>query len=240
MESLVLKFAGTLFPSFLAAECKPYFDTPHGGVNPDIVLFRRDFEEWALVEVELEEHSANRHVKPQIGRLVHAVPDRRASRKIVDSFEGRVDEKRAFEALSRRPRVILVTHGATPVSDEHLRALGVEAIDVRIFSGGSNEYHLLTRHRLTRQRVLPTELVRSAHPMTRGHWTLSTAAVPEFAGRTSVSVSTSLATHTWAIFPTHGGYIFKMPTELSPTVSFERAQVSVTEGSAHVTLTPVT
>ena len=240
VEALVLKCAGTLFPGFAAEECKPYFDTPHGGVQPDIVLIRHDLEEWALVEVELEEHSANGHVKPQVGRLVHAVPDRRASRKILDAFGTKFDERRAFEVLSRPPRVFLVTHGQTPVNDYDLRALGVEAFDVRIFWAGASNYQMVVRHRMARQRRIPDPLIRVRSPMANGSWTLTTPEVKEFVGRKTVAVSAVGETHNWSLLRTDGGYIFKMPTELSSTLSFDRAQLSVTEGSPNVTLTPTT
>jgi len=61
VEAIVLRFSAALFPGYHALPCKPYFDTPHGGVYPDLVLIREDFTGRGLVEVEVQNHSANGH-----------------------------------------------------------------------------------------------------------------------------------------------------------------------------------
>lgn len=237
VESLVLKYSSMIFQGFLAADCKPYFDTAHGGVRPDMVLLRRDLKEWGLVEVELEEHSANHHVKPQIGRLVYASPDERAVRIIQDSFAGEFDRSSVAEVLTQRPRVYLVTHGVTPVSEDTLRVLQVEAINIRIFSGGPNNYQILARGRASISRQLDQILIRSTSPLTPTLWTLTGVRIAEFCDRRFITATFQGNAQNWTIKETSNGYIFRMPTHLSESLSFTRARISLIPGSPNVLLT---
>jgi hypothetical protein len=46
--------------------------TAKPNVQPDALLIRDDYEDWYVVEIELEEHSVARHIEPQLSKLAAA------------------------------------------------------------------------------------------------------------------------------------------------------------------------
>jgi len=239
VEAIVKKFAEWLFPGFFVSGAKPYFNTHHGGTQPDLILIKSDLSGWGIVEVELEEHSANGHVKPQLGRLIHASPDDKAIQKIAESFDDRFTSSEIDQVLSQPPHVFLVTHGQTPVSESDLVRLGVEAIDIRIFSGGANDYQLVSRRRTPRFRALEFALVRSSSELFPTVWTYKGPPIPEIGTAKQINVTIADMTQNWAVQSTSDGYMFRMPTGLSESITFSICRISVTDNPPHLTLTPI-
>jgi hypothetical protein len=171
VEKLVFTNLHVLFPEYLGVRYEPHFETEIGNVRPDIVLIRHDGEGWALLEIELEEHSFSNHVLPQLGKLRRAESSEKLVKALCDQIPD-LPKTTIRKALAHRPQVFLAVHGTSTPHTEKLTKLGVEVrnLDILKASDAPNEYILVITDPTVRRRRLPHLATRSTSVVTRNIW----------------------------------------------------------------------
>jgi len=67
VEQNILIHGETLYPEHFILPCKILVETDQGETaKPDLAFIAKDYREWWIVEVEMEEHSLESHVLPQM------------------------------------------------------------------------------------------------------------------------------------------------------------------------------
>jgi hypothetical protein len=181
-----------------------------------------------IIEIELEEHSAAGHVQPQLAVFSNAEIDNEAVSSICEAFKDQFDNLSIESLLYTRPRVLLITHGSCQVSHHHLAALRVEAIDVRIFRAGANDYQLLVDDRRRNFRDVHGLFQSMESRMFPGVWTFKGPHLAEISpGSTAIDVEVDGQRHQWVISQTADGYIFKAPYEIAELVRGRRLGLTI-------------
>lgn len=234
VQALVHENAIALFPTFECLRFEPYFKTPAGDVQPDLVLVKRDRSGWGLVEVEIDTHSFTSHVLPQVNKLTWARGDSVLAATLagqssilehqsLDSIEG---------LISVRPSVFLVTHGASTRARDRLNRLGIHQYDIDILRNldSPNDAQMIVTDHTIDLRALPSPALRSTSPLTRQAWTLqleSIDALPWISTHAAVTYDGMQAT--WRARRTSDGLILSQPPSASGLEDKLRMLVRVDE-----------
>lgn len=230
VERLVLRHAEALFPAFVARSCAPKIHSAFGIRQPDLILVSRTLDSWGIIEVELEEHSAASHVQPQIAVFANAELDSTAVGVIQASFQEVFDSGALGILLRSRPRVFLITHGTCQVSDEHLRRLNVERIDLRIFKAGANQYLLQVFDGSRAHEVLDGTFTQLSNPMFPSTWVYRgphLESIPQGTSRVAVEFDQGL--DLWTVTTTGDGYLLKPPHHLENSLTGIQADLAILE-----------
>lgn len=70
-ENSIRRYAPNLFPGYHCCRFNSRVMSEEGTAQADLALIDTEYRGWAVVEVELEHHSLESHVEPQIRRLVN-------------------------------------------------------------------------------------------------------------------------------------------------------------------------
>lgn len=230
VERLVLRYAEALFPAFIARPCTPLIRSAFGNKKPDLVLISRELDAWGIVEIELEEHSAASHVQPQVAVFANAELDTDATRCIHKAFSDIHTEGEIDGVIQMRPRVFLVTHGVCQVSNDHLRRLNVEKIDLRIFKAGANQYLLQVNDGSRAHEVLHGTFSRHVSPMFSAIWVYRGPHIDSIPlGTSQVPVEFDQELSRWTVTSTADGYLIKPPHHLENSLTGIRADLAVLE-----------
>jgi len=230
VERLVLRHAEALFPAFITRSCTPKIHSAFGNRQPDLILVSRTLESWGIIEVELEEHSAANHVQPQIAVFANAELDTGAVSAIQSSFRDCFDSHELEVVLRTQPRVFLITHGTCQVSDDHLKRLNVEKIDLKIFKGGANQYLLQVHDGSRAHEILGGTFTQLSNPMFASTWVYRGPhldSIPQ--GTNRVAVEFDQAVELWTVTTTSDGYLFKPPHHLENSLTGIQADLGVLE-----------
>jgi hypothetical protein len=215
VQVLIERNLSALFPEYFGKLMDPYFRTAGGDVQPDLVLVRRDYKGWMLVEVEVEGHSAQGHILPQLSKLVRVTANEEVSKRLIDSFGNDHSLENLELAILYRPEVTLVMHGSSEHFQGKLNELGVYSLDVEIHSYPPDEYvlevldrdenYLDTGHICRRSSNLATQFVWSLPKFE--HLNLTT-----MDSKVEVCVDSEMSL--WEIKVNRTDYLLRQPTGL--------------------------
>jgi hypothetical protein len=172
VQVLIERNLSALFPDYFGKIMDPYFRTAGGDVQPDLVLIRRDYKGWMLVEVEVEGHSAQAHILPQLSKLARARANDEVLKRLRDSFINEHTLQNLELAISYKPEVTLAIHGSSENFQSKLNELGVYSLDIEIHSYPPDEYVLEVLDR--EENYLDTGQIcrRSSNLATQYVWSL--------------------------------------------------------------------
>jgi len=142
VQVLIERNISAIFPDYFGKIMDPYFRTAGGDVQPDLVLIRRDYKGWMLVEVEVEGHSAQAHILPQLSKLARARSNDSVLKLIIESFSNDHKVEELESAISYKPEVTLIMHGTSEDFQNKLNELAVYSLDIEIHSYPPGEYVL--------------------------------------------------------------------------------------------------
>jgi hypothetical protein len=71
-EERITLHAPSIYPHYHVLPFKKELTSPHGGVAADLVFIGKDYEEWWVVEVEMNYHPLESHAIPQVKKLLDA------------------------------------------------------------------------------------------------------------------------------------------------------------------------
>ena len=136
-------------------ETKNKFDskTNNQGVMADLIAFDSNYKAWWVIEVELIGHSFDRHVFPQMEKLID-IDYRDYEEVITDAVSKEykeLDKSKFGELIKRRtPQVITVANKFDSHWSGELRALGVDLIGMQPYqSEGSKNSFFCTGRQLS-------------------------------------------------------------------------------------------
>ena len=241
VTSLIERNLSAIFPAYLGKQMEPFFKTAAGNVKPDLVLVKRDYSGWALVEVELDVHGFGTHILPQLSKLTHAV----AEDKFIRTAHNLIAPNEDFESFSRsferRPSVFLVIHGESTKHQEMIEQIGVESIDVDVLvsANQANEYLLVAHDRTTFLEDLHIKIERSLNPLTKNCWVINDELPIQIDSiGDGVLVATDGQLSRWAVIRSAKGAILRQPSELSVLESIFIANVHYDSESGTLHLIP--
>lgn len=161
-ENIIAARAEALFPGFRVIQFKQQVESEHGAAKADLALIATDLSAWYVVEVEMQRHSLQQHVVPQVRKLL-AARYGMACLDAITSAWPEVDAGRVGKLLKgRQPRVVVVVDALRPEWEEALALIGALVIPVTPYRANSNELALLVGRRLpAREPNLLTRCRRS-------------------------------------------------------------------------------
>ena len=132
---------------------KFYSKTNNQGVMADLIAFDSNYKAWWVIEVELIGHSFDRHVFPQMEKLID-IDYRDYEEVITDAVSKEykeLDKSKFGELIKRRtPQVITVANKFDSHWSGELRALGVDLIGMQPYqSEGSKNSFFCTGRQLS-------------------------------------------------------------------------------------------
>lgn len=215
VQSLVERNLSSLFPEYFGKLFEPYFRTAAGDVKPDLVLIRHDYKGWLLVEVEVEGHSPQAHILPQLAKLTYATANELVLEFFIDNFGNEHNLSNIEIALQQKPEVVLVIHGSSSSFQSGLKELGVSSLDLEIHAYPPDEYILeVVDHE---ENYVDTGLTcsRSLNLATQYIWILSK--VPgiepnQIGGKIQVRIGNSASF--WGIKATKSDYLLRQPPDI--------------------------
>lgn len=241
VQALVERNLTALFPGYRGGRLEPRFQTPIGGVKPDLVLVQGDLQGWALVEVEVDSHSMTQHSLAQFLRLRAAAADHKLARVVRDKFLPDVGISQIEAALERPPRVSLVVQGDSKGLAEALAPHQVDVIEIDVNESKDlpNEYILVVRDRSVSWVLVPGVVRRSTSPLTRHLWSVSSQQIPpSLLELVSVEVLLADTRSMWKVFPSGHDLILRQPTDLIVPVEGNSAALYWNDESRAVKLLP--
>jgi hypothetical protein len=215
VTNIVEKNLGSLFPLYFGKKLEPYFRTAAGDVKPDLIIIKRDFSGWALVEVETPNDSFSAHILPQLSKLKFARSDEIIFNYIRNSFADINNLDLLEKSLKQIPEVYLVMHGSSESHKESLKTLGVNVIDIEIYTNPPSDYILKVFDKSEEFINLGVVAKRSPNPLTRNIWIL-----PDFSRVINEKLDKSLLiefngeSSTWGASSTNEGHLLRQPDGL--------------------------
>lgn len=215
VQSLIERNLSSLFPEYFGKSFEPYFRTAAGDVKPDLVLIRHDYKGWLLVEVEVEGHSAQAHILPQLAKLTFATSNELVLEHFVNHFGNDHNLLNIEKALSQKPEVVLVIHGSSSEFQDGLKELGVSSLDLEIHAYPPDEYILeVVDHE---ENYVDTGVIcsRSSNMATQFIWILPKVQGIEpnsIEGKIQVRIGNSASI--WGIKATKSDYLLRQPPDI--------------------------
>lgn len=121
-SSFVLKMCPKLFPDFFAFEVELEIESEGCKKKCDLVLVRKDYSSWWVVEVELSTHSVASHIRPQVSVFSEGYYGGRHAEKHVKSIMRRsnyedLDQGSLYELLDEKIPNVLIIMDKSPSHD---------------------------------------------------------------------------------------------------------------------------
>ena len=139
-EGIVKVHSAHLWPRFHAVRFKTTVSDGNAAAKPDFSLVERGYREWWVVEVEMEHHSFEGHVLPQVRTLSQAIygPDE-ASKLCAAS--GDLELNKLTEMMKgRQPRVLVVVNKPKPDWIKPLAKYDAAVAVFEVFRNDRNDY----------------------------------------------------------------------------------------------------
>ena len=215
VQTIIERNMASLFPEYFGKIYEPYYRTAAGDVKPDLVMLRHDYKGWMLVEVEVEGHSAQAHILPQLSKLTHVTSNEATLNFFIENYCDSHSVDDINRALKYRPEVVLVIHGSSEGFQDGLKELGVSSLDIEIHSFPPDEYILSVLDREENYLDTGVTCSRSSNYATRFIWSLPKIDRLDLAnldGKIEVSILSSSAI--WGIRPTKSDYLLRQPPDI--------------------------
>lgn len=215
VQTIIERNMSSLFPEYFGKIYEPYYRTAAGDVKPDLVLIRYDYKGWALVEVEIEGHSAQAHILPQLSKLTHVISNEATRDFFIENFPDSHSPEDIELALRQKPEVILVIHGSSESFQTGLKTLGVSSFDVEIHTFPPDDYILNVLDREENYFYTGLTCSRSSNYATRFIWSLPKIEQLDLAkmdGKIEINILSSTAI--WGIRPTKSDYLLRQPSDI--------------------------
>lgn len=134
-ERLLVRLLPRVFDGYYVRSWKPLIrDWMGRGARPDLVLVSKQFDEWAVIEVELASHSTTTHVEPQLESLSMGVYDASLVPSLVEAVpEVGVDGWRRL--LYRQPGLLCIADDESADLVEVCRAHNFELAVMQPYKG---------------------------------------------------------------------------------------------------------
>lgn len=117
-EDIAKKLFAEIFEKFLVIDFKPLVVGDQGiRRRPDIALVHRHYRMWVVVEVELEHHSLNQHVFPQMEALATGAYDDTHADKLAQACS-EIDSERMRDLIAFEPPQIMTLVNSRSVLDK--------------------------------------------------------------------------------------------------------------------------
>lgn len=226
VQVLVERNLPALFPDYFGKIMEPYFRTAAGDVQPDIVLIRRDFCGWMLVEVEIEGHSAQAHILPQLSKLVRVNFNDSLVKMLIEEYSDEHDISKLMKAISFKPEVTLIIHGESSKFQDELQELGVYSLDIGIHSFPPDDYVLEVLDR--EQNYLDTGQVckRSLNAATQYVWSLPKIDhFPLKINENLIEVKVGTEISLWGVKENRSDYLLRQPSGIQSLEGVNEVQV---------------
>lgn len=139
-EQSIRRHAAHLFPGYVCVPFKAIVEAEGGQrVKADLALVDHHYRRWTVVEVELDTHSLNRHVEPQMRKLVSgSYTDEHARAMAREAPE--LDEARLLHLVrSAVPDFMVIVPSELPSWRATLGNLGVSLATVQIFINAEDQ-----------------------------------------------------------------------------------------------------
>ncbi len=139
-EGIVKAHSSHLWPRFHAVRFKTTVYGDEDAAKPDFALIERGYREWWVVEVEMEHHSLEGHVIPQIRTLAQAAYGRDEAAKLCEGCADLELAKVVDMLKGRQPRVLVVVNKPRPEWIKPLAKYDACLAVFEIFRSERNEY----------------------------------------------------------------------------------------------------
>ena len=166
-ESLLSSNVDCISSNYL---CVPFkkttYDDTGTSARADLALIRNDYSDWRVVEVEMETHSLEHHVIPQVITLRDGIYDGSHAQYIASKNADLSIERLKSMMKGDQPRVLVIVNKPNNKWDRTLRAYGVDMMTFEIYRSKRNrhifridgQFRRLSNVEITRiepDRVLP-------------------------------------------------------------------------------------
>jgi hypothetical protein len=139
-EGIVKAHALSLWPRFHAVRFKAAVYAENTAAKPDFALVEHGYREWWVVEVEMEHHSLDGHVLPQIRTLAEASYGKDEATKLCESCPDLDVGKVTDMMKGRQPRVLVVVNKPRPEWIKPLAKHDASLAVFEVFRSDRNEY----------------------------------------------------------------------------------------------------
>lgn len=141
-ENLVISKGSLLFPDFFIVPFKVTVSSEDDSAKADLALVERHYREWWVVEVELGNHSFERHVQPQVRTLSRATYGEDEGRALCDGCAHLAMQQVLDMVKGKQPRVLVVVDADRRDWAKPLRAYDAELLVLQMFRSDRNEHAL--------------------------------------------------------------------------------------------------
>ncbi len=139
-EDIVINEASKIFENFFVSEFKTNVTSEEDIAKPDLAIIDKQYRGWWVVEVEMNNHSFENHIIPQVKKLSKG-----------DYGEPQVEylcnkntlllKKQLFDMMKGTPpQVLVVLNKPMPTWKQVLSTLGVKICIVEVFRSDQNRY----------------------------------------------------------------------------------------------------
>jgi hypothetical protein len=240
IQNLVNQNITALFPDYVGALVEPYFSTPAGDVQPDIVIIKRDASGWGLVEVEVEGHSWTSHILPQMNKLKLSNVGNLKANKIHKFFTDHFSEIEIEKAMSSDPAVFLAIHGSALGGKDRLQQLGVEAVELDVFSSPPNDYILVLKELIEVGVDIETIARKATNPLFPRFWKITNAELlGKLSNAKSVLVNFDGKVGYWDCMTDGQAVTISQPSQMELNPQTQEAKVKFDTGTGELVLTSV-
>lgn len=240
IQNLVNQNISALFPDYVGALVEPYFSTPAGDVQPDIVIVKRDASGWGLVEVEVEGHSWASHILPQMNKLKLSNVGNLKINKIHSFFKDQFTETEIANAMSSDPAVFLAIHGSATGGKDRLQQLCVEVVELDVFSSPPNDYILVLKEVIESGQEIETIARRATNPLFPRFWKITNAdLLGKLSSATSVLVNFDGKVGYWDCMTDGQAVTISQPSQMEINPNVQEAKVSFDTANGELLLSPI-
>ena len=139
-EKLVYQLSPELFPNFLMVEFKSIVCNETESAKADFALIHKQYKAWWVVEVEMADHSLERHVIPQIQVLLTARYGSETINSLV-ATHGSLDRSRLTSMVkNQQPRILVIVNKNIASWNLRLEKMGVEIMSLEVYISQYNQY----------------------------------------------------------------------------------------------------
>jgi hypothetical protein len=158
-EMMVKTQAKKIWPRFHPVPFKANIYAGLGpGVKADLALVERSYAEWWVVEVEMEHHSLEIHVVPQVRKLVNGQYGDDEATKLCEGCAELDPAKTKKMVKDCQPKVVVVVNAPKPDWAERLAEFDAKVVVFEMFTAGDDDfvYRVNGDHPVGKSEILST------------------------------------------------------------------------------------